>query len=99
MFALSIPRIFFLTAIVAAAVLIASYAHATTSAIDSALNNSLQESKVLNQSLGKEENTVSVAHKAKARQSVEINLDEADADKAITYKEVQANGNLRENKY
>ncbi len=95
----SVPRIFFVTVLFAAAILIASYAHATTTAIDSALNNSLQDSKELNQELGKEENQNFVAHKVKSRQSVEINLDEADADKAATYKDVQANGDVRENKY
>ncbi len=97
----SVSRIFFATAILAAVMLIANFAHAKTSAIDSALNNSLEESRELNKEL---EHTFAQSkstadHKTKVRQAVEINMDEADAKNAAIYKDIQANGDLKESSY
>ncbi len=98
----SFPRIIFLSAVLAAAMLVANFAGATTSAIDNALNKSLQEGRELAKSMGHaiaEENAHIVSQKNKACPAVGINLDEADADKAATFKDVQATGNLKEDKY
>ena len=97
----SVSRIFFVTAILAAVMLIANFAHATTSAIDSALNNSLQESRELDKEINHTlaQSKTAAEHKAKARQSVEINMDEADAKNAATYRDAQASGNLKESSY
>lgn len=98
----SVPRIFFISAVLAAALLLANFAGAATTALDMALNSSLQESHDLAKSMGHalgEENAKAVAKKQAARPAVEINLDEADPEKAATYKDVQATGNLREERY
>ncbi len=97
----TLPRIFFLSVLLAAALLIMDYANATTSALDSALNNSLQESRDLAQSMNQNlaEEAKSANHKVKARSKVEINLDEPDREHAANYKDSQATGNLREDRY
>lgn len=92
----SISRIFFATVIFSAVILIANFAHAAPSAIDSALNNSLKDSQVLSNEMT---NPNSARPKPKSRRMVEINLDEADAYNAATYRDVQASGDLRESSY
>ena len=94
---LSIPRIFFFSVVIFAVIFIANVTFAAApSAIDSALNNSLEESKNLNQQIDQSFSQKKVSeHKQKARPAVEINMDEAEADRAATYKDVQASGSLR----